>query len=110
MLLVVLLLPKHHMNPLVIVPLHCSFTLLVVTHFAYVVGEVLLPSSSPCRWLVSGPLCCYMCPTTRYPFTPPLVLLLFHCVDGVGVGFLCCFFHGEVLPPPMPCVGGGALP
>ncbi len=81
-------------------PCYCSFAL-----FFYIVGcysfylcfGVVLPLSSPCRWLVSGPSRCYTCPTTRYPpspFNPSPPWLL-------GVGLLCCFCHGEVLPPPI---------
>ncbi len=60
-------------------------------------GEVLPPSTSPCKWQVGGSLCCCTHLAPRYP---PLPFTSFGVVS-VNVGLLCWLCHGEVLPPPI---------
>ncbi len=40
-------------------------------------------------------------------YLPPLLLLLVCHVASVSDGSLCYLCHGEELPLPLPCVGGG---
>jgi hypothetical protein len=101
--------PKYPFEPFP--PLLLLMFLCVPTCYSYCLcfGEVLPPSSLPCRWQISGQSCYCTPPTTNthHHHLPSLslMLLLIGCI--VAIGSLCCMCHGEVLPYPLPCASGG---